>query len=374
MGSTLVTPLYALYRDAFRFSEITLTLIYAVYVVGNLGALLFFGRLSDQAGRRRVSLPALALAAASAMAFFFASGVGWLFCARLLSGLAVGVASGTGTAWLAELYGARERSTATLMATYGNLAGAALGPLVSGGLAQYAPEPLRLSFVVYVAMLAVVAFVVSRAPETVTKTVTKVGELEFQPRVAVPPKIRPRFVAPAATAFGIWGLAGFYFALLPSTLSHGLGQKNLAVAGAVVFQLTALAAIAIGVTRRLTSTTAMSAGLILLLPSVALLVSAQALRSMPVLLVGTTIAAAALGLGYRGSLQVVNEIAPEDQRAAVVSAYFIACFIGNSVPVIGVGVLSTVSNALVASITFACTIAAFSLAALVSLLRRQPSS
>jgi MFS family permease len=101
MGSTLVTPLYALYRDAFRFSEITLTLIYAVYVVGNLGALLFFGRLSDQAGRRRVSLPALALAAASAMAFFFASGVGWLFCARLLSGLAVGVASGTGTAWLA---------------------------------------------------------------------------------------------------------------------------------------------------------------------------------------------------------------------------------------------------------------------------------
>src|SRR5947199_4025931 len=41
MGSTLLTPLYILYRRAFGFSEMTLTLIYAVYVVGNIGALFF---------------------------------------------------------------------------------------------------------------------------------------------------------------------------------------------------------------------------------------------------------------------------------------------------------------------------------------------
>lgn len=39
MGSTLLTPLYLLYQRASGFSEITLTLIYAVYVVGNLAAL-----------------------------------------------------------------------------------------------------------------------------------------------------------------------------------------------------------------------------------------------------------------------------------------------------------------------------------------------
>src|SRR4051794_23187368 len=44
MGSTLVTPLYVLYRQAFGFSAITLTLVYAAYVVGNLGGLLFLGR------------------------------------------------------------------------------------------------------------------------------------------------------------------------------------------------------------------------------------------------------------------------------------------------------------------------------------------
>jgi len=51
-GSTVITPLYVLYEDAFGFSKLTLTLVYAVYVVGNLTALLFFGRLSDQIGRR----------------------------------------------------------------------------------------------------------------------------------------------------------------------------------------------------------------------------------------------------------------------------------------------------------------------------------
>jgi MFS family permease len=111
---------------------------------------------------------------------------------------------------------------------------------------------------------------------------------------------------------------------------------------------------------------AMSGGLALLVPSVTLLVLAQSLTSMTVLLLGTAITGVALGMGYRGSLQVVNEMAPADRRAEVVSAYFIACFIGNSVPVIGVGILTSVTNSLVAGITFACTIAAFAIGALVA--------
>jgi MFS family permease len=59
VGATLPTPLYPLYREAFGFSAVTLTLIYATYDLGNLAALLFFGPLSDQIGRRATSLPLL---------------------------------------------------------------------------------------------------------------------------------------------------------------------------------------------------------------------------------------------------------------------------------------------------------------------------
>ena len=51
VGAILPTPLYPLFREAFGFSPVTLTLIYAVYVLGNLVALLLFGRLADQIGQ-----------------------------------------------------------------------------------------------------------------------------------------------------------------------------------------------------------------------------------------------------------------------------------------------------------------------------------
>src|SRR5215470_10986439 len=65
-GSTLVTPLYVIYKQEFGFSQITLTLVYGAYVLGNLVALLFFGHISDEVGRRRTILPAMAIAISSA--------------------------------------------------------------------------------------------------------------------------------------------------------------------------------------------------------------------------------------------------------------------------------------------------------------------
>ena len=43
--------LYPLYEQAFHFSHIMLTVIYAIYVVGAVTAMFFFGHLSDQVGR-----------------------------------------------------------------------------------------------------------------------------------------------------------------------------------------------------------------------------------------------------------------------------------------------------------------------------------
>src|SRR4051794_20547720 len=94
VGATLPTPLYPLYRDAFGFSGVTLALIYAVYVLGNMAALFIFGRLSDQIGRRRVSLVALSIGLASTLVFAFASGTPWLFAARMISGFSTGLGAG----------------------------------------------------------------------------------------------------------------------------------------------------------------------------------------------------------------------------------------------------------------------------------------
>ena len=57
MGTTLPTPLYALYRQRFGFSELMITVIFAAYAAGVVAALLLLGRLSDQIGRRACCFP-----------------------------------------------------------------------------------------------------------------------------------------------------------------------------------------------------------------------------------------------------------------------------------------------------------------------------
>jgi hypothetical protein len=91
------------------------------------------------------------------------------------------------------------------------------------------------------------------------------------------------------------------------------------------------------------------------------------------LLLGTALSGVSGALGYRGSLQVVNQIAPADQRAGVSSVYFIVCFIGNSLPVIAVAALTRAFNSLVADSVFAATLAALALAALAVATRTNPA-
>jgi MFS family permease len=370
-GSTLLTPLYIMYKQTFGFSGITLTLIYAAYVVGNLGALLFLGRVSDQIGRRRAALPALAVAALSTLVFLFADGTAALFVGRVLSGLGIGVAVGTGNAWLAEFVG-KDKARATVISTGTNFVGLGLGPLLSGFLAQYAPWPLHLSFVVYLACVAVVAMMIWRTAETVAPghRVDAVGDVSLRPRLGVPRAIRGRFVSPAVAGFGAMAMFGFFAALAPSVLAQELHVGNHAVAGGIVFELAMVGAAAIVLTRALPSRTVMMWGLALLVPSVAALVAAQFAASLALMVAATALCGVTAALGYRGSLQVVNQIAPGDRRAEVVSSYFVCCFIGNSVPVIGVGVISAYSSMPVASAGFAAVLIIFAVVAFVFEARR----
>jgi len=362
-GSTVLTPLYIIYKQAFGFSQITLTLVYAVYVVGNLAALLLFGRLSDIVGRRPAALAAMAVAVVSALLFLFAENLAWLDAARILSGLGIGVGAGTGTAWLAELIEGEDKSRAAVIATSTNFVGLGVGALTSGLLAEYAPWPLRLIFAVYLAMLVVITVMIWRTRETVARP-GRLADVPMRPRLSVPADIRVRFLAPAITGFGAMALVGFYAALAPSILAQQLHATNHAEAGGLFFELSVVAAATIVCTTWLSSRSTMLAALALMIPAVALVVGAQAYASMVLMVAATGVCGVAAALGYRGGLQVVNQIAPVERRAEVVSAFFICCFCGNALPVIGIGILSSLANATTASLAFAGMITVFSLVAL----------
>jgi MFS family permease len=365
IGATLPTPLYVMYRETFRFSTLTLTLIFAVYVVGSLGALFFLGRVSDQIGRRRVVLPAIGLAGLSALLFLVAFDEFMLGGARLLGGLAIGVAAGAGTAWIAELEPDHDRRRATLITVVSTMAGVGSGPLISGLLADFAPWPLRLPFLLDLALLAVVAALAWFGSETVAKPVTKWGEVSLRPRIGVPHEIRAAFIAPALTAFATYAMLGFYTSLVPGLIKGALGIRSHAVDGAIVFEMYVFAITTVILMRDMPSRKAMLIGLGLLLPSLGLLVLTRQVQSLPVLVCDSGLTGVSIAFGYRGSLQVVNEIAPEDGRAEVLSSYFAVAFCGTAIPVIGVGILARLVNRDIANIVFAATIGLFALVALI---------
>ena len=363
-GSTIVTPLYPLYQRDFDVSEVTVTLVYATYVIGNLGALFAFGRVSDQAGRRLVSLLVLAVAALSTVLFLCAVHPAMLFVARAASGLAIGVGAATVTAWIADLYPAGDKARASRLAAAVNLVGLAVGVIVSGLLAQFAPWPLRLVYVIYLLVLLLSAALISRSCETVESPARTTEQVSLRPRVGVPADARLAFVAPAVTAFATFALLGFYAALVPNLMAHSMHLHSPAVSGAIVAELFAAGAITVMAAPMLSSQTTMFIGLWLLIPSLGLLLWAQVAGSLAVLVAATALCGVASAFGFRGSLQEVNRIAPGDRRAEVLSAYLLCCYSGNSLPAVGVSVLSRQVGHLWANIVFAGVSAALALIAL----------
>ena len=85
-SSAAPTPLYAIYQAQWHFTPITTTVVFGVYAMAVLAALLTLGKLSDHVGRRPVLLTAIAVHAGSLVIFATASGVPALLSARVVQG------------------------------------------------------------------------------------------------------------------------------------------------------------------------------------------------------------------------------------------------------------------------------------------------
>src|SRR5690349_11227361 len=180
-GTTLPTAIYHDYQTAFGFSPATITVIFASYAVGVLGALLTMGNWSDQLGRKRMLMTGLAASAVSALTFLFADCLAMLLLGRLISGISAGIFTGTATVAVIESSPPESRAKAMLAATSSNMLGLGLGPVLSGALVEFAPWPMRLSYVVHIALLLIAVLLLRSAPETV--------------RVAEHPKLRMQRLA-----------------------------------------------------------------------------------------------------------------------------------------------------------------------------------
>ena len=358
LGTTLPTPLYVIYQDRWHFSDAMVTVTFAVYAVAVIATLLLAGRSSDQAGRRPVLAAALGASTLSTITFILAPGVAALIAARIVSGLSAGLMTGTATAALTELIPASDHRRASLVATAANMGGLGVGPLVAGLFAQYAPHPTTLVFEVYLAVLAVAGLAVLLIPETVG--VRMRPALRFA-GLGIPERGRAEFIAAGVAAFAAFALLGLFSSLVPGFIAGQLHQDNHAVQGAVVFLMFAVGTVTQVALSRFSGPRVVLAGLSLFLAALGLIVAALASSGIALFLAGTVAGGVAVGAIFLGTLATANRLAPPGRRGQVISAFFVACYAGLSIPVVGVGVLSEFTGTFPAVLTLAILLAALCL-------------
>ncbi len=365
LGTTLPTPLYPLYQSELKLGPAMITVIFAVYAVGVIAALMLFGRIADQVGRKRVLVPGAICSGASAVLFLVTHGLAPIFAGRLLSGLSAGIFTGTATAMLVELAAQDRKTFATMVAVAVNVGGLGAGTLLSGLLAAFAQRPLRMPYAVDLGLISVAAIGFVAVPETVHAS----GRFRLQlQRLRVPSNIRGIFMRAVIAGTSAFAVSGLFSAVAPSLLRKLLHQQSPAIAGVLVFTLFALSAVGQIAISRTSARRGLSFGCAILLCGVVLLAASIALANLALLFVSAAACGLGQGLAIGAGLAEINERVSE-QRAEITSTYFVLLYAGLIVPVIGTGLVVQATSLPFAGELFCGLVALAVAAVLLSQLR-----
>jgi MFS family permease len=365
-GTTLPTPMYALYAERMHFGVLTTTIVYATYAGAVLFALVAFGRWSDAIGRRPVLLAGVAFAIASAVVFLFADSVPVLLAGRVLSGLSAGLFAGTATAAVIEAAPPRWHGRAAAVATVANVGALGIGPVLAGLLVEYAPDPLRLSFVVHIVLATLAAAAVAYSPETSPRN----GRIGIQ-RVSVPAEVRPVFAIAALAAFAGFAVTGLFTSVAPAFLTDVIGIDNHAIAGLIVGSIFASSALGQIASTRVAPQRAVALGCAILVVGMASLAVALHLSSLPWLVAAAVVSGIGQGISFGRGLAAVSECTPPDRRAEVSSTYFVVAYVAISLPVIGDGLAARAWGLQTSGVSFAIAVATLAVICLVAILARE---
>jgi len=328
------TPLYGVYQDEWGFSAITTTIVFSVYAVSVLGALLTVGSLSDHIGRRPVLVGALGAQAVALVLFVVAENVPTLMAARFVQGISTGAAIGALGAGMLDLNKLRGATASAVAPMFGTGAGA----VISGVFVQWLPAPEHLIYLVLLGLFALQTVGIALMPETVTP---KPGALaSLKPQFALPPAARRPLVAATPAMIACWSMAGLYGSLGPALVHRITGSVNHVYGGGALFVLAASGALAVLALSDTAPQTSMTIGTAALFAGVGLTLLAGDTSTTGFFL-AAIVAGVGFGAAFQGALRSVVMVAGAHERAGVISVLFVISYVAFGGPAIVAGVLVT---------------------------------
>ena len=335
--ATLPSPLYGLYRLRDGLSAFTITVVYAIFAVGVIAALLAVPAIALRIGRRGVMLAAVATMIGAAAMLAAWKALPGLLLGRFITGIAAGLVSGTAITYLIELHLRRDPDGSPIRArnigTAISVGALGIGPLVAGCLAAWVRDPLTVPYLLWIALGAVALVALATVPETGVSVAPGASGSRNGPRARIPARAGTATMA-AFSANGLFaGLAGLFLAVTFHHPSHAL-------AGATLFVVFSAGVASQLITTKLRSTTVLALGSLSMLAGLVLLATSVRLTlpSLALFLIGGALIGAGAGAVFKGTTGIVLLAAAPEDRLAMTSQLLIALMVGLSLPVIGAGV------------------------------------
>jgi len=355
------TPLYHLYQEHFGLTPVLVTVIFAAYVLSLLLALLTTGALSDHAGRRPTVLGALMLNIIAMVMFITAGSGAALIAARAVQGFATGVATAALGAAILDVD--RRRGAALNSVTV--FAGLTVGTLGAATLVTFGPDPAQLVYVVLLTFSGIEALLLWYMPETAQ---TKPGVLaSLRPHVSVPIQARQPLAQLTPVTLASWALGGFYFSLMPALVRLATGATLPIVGGLVVAALTFSSVIAVLSLRNIPAERVLLGAIPALALGVAITLGGVHARFVALMLLGTMVSGLGFGAVFSGTLRTVLPLANADERAGLLSAFYLEGYLAFSLPAVLTGFLAPIVGLSLAADVYGSAVILMAVASLVAI-------
>lgn len=365
-ASSAPTPLYHLYQEGLHFSAGTLTLIFGVYALSLLAALLTVGSLSDHLGRKPVIFAALVLNMLAMLLFIHADSVAWLIAARTLQGFATGMATAVLGAALLDT----DRQQGPLVNSVAPLLGMACGAMGSSLLVEFAPLPTQLIYWVLFALMLVQSLYVWQLPESVSRMPGALASL--WPTLHVPPQARRALWLSLPVDIAVWAMGGFYLSLAPSLVRAATGSTSNLIGGGLVAVLTLSGAVMIFSLRNRPADKVLRLGAGLLATGVALILGAVHSASLPLFFLATLVAGSGFGAGFLGAVRSVVPLALPHERAGLMSAFYVLSYLAFCLPALLAGNLTRSFGLIATTDGYGAVLIVLALGALIGLMKQAP--
>ena len=363
-ASSAPTPLYHLYQEGLHFSAGTLTLIFGVYALSLLAALLTVGSLSDYLGRKPVIFAALVLNMLAMLLFIYADSVAWLIAARTLQGVATGMATAVLGAALLDT----DRRQGPLVNSVAPLLGMACGAMGSSVLVEFAPLPTQLIYWALLALMLLQSLYVWRLPESVSPIPGALASL--WPTLHVPAQARRALWLSLPVDIAVWAMSGFYLSLAPSLVRAATGSTSNLIGGGLVAVLTLSGAVMIFSLRNRPADKVLRLGAGLLAVGVALILGAVHSASLPLFFLATLVAGSGFGAGFLGAVRSVVPLALPHERAGLMSAFYVLSYLAFCLPSLLAGNLTRSFGLIATTDGYGAVLIVLALGALIGLMRQ----